>query len=470
MTKIHDADLRLAPSVVLLFLLTGCHIGGVRQRPLLLKHSTQPSGTVTTGGTFAEAKTLAIGDEGMTLSEAIQKSIRPGVADRVSRQLAGGADPRMLPGISSAELTAAEAPKPNFKVARALDNLVIAAEQGAFDGDVTHNERFVIISSIFEGVVPAESSAEKTEKLAELIDTPKSIQTLRSEHRPGELNSQQNALLKEIAAIIAPSAMGEQSATVSTDASTNVVVGSSQSESSAKAELWRLQNGLYSEYDNVYIVQLKRQGDPVRNFPLELIRMTPAGDIELIAGDHVGLVGYSQTSLGQRNQTGGISSRQTSARLTGFVKREEPIGSATTVSSISSRASESNYGSIIDLMVLRPVLPNGGNEEYWFPRVRSGVYTSLTSFQQDNPQRIIGGDEVQFSALRLHPLVRGSQIRGRVRDRMSIEAEKGMLREALDRKSEYEKSFVERASVIPGVPAIMEACSQLSGMLPGFGG
>ncbi|MEO1530209.1 MAG: hypothetical protein AAFX06_32870 [Planctomycetota bacterium] len=430
---------------------TGCQLIG-NQEPLIKHHRPALVEKVTTGGVFAKSTALQIPEQGLTLGDAVSTSLREGVKD-----LGLNAAPASrIDSTEPAEMPLEKTPVPPPQ--SAIDAVVRLTKHVKADGSVPA----VHLRAVVNGVRPPGLSEplveERSSQLREfIVSEAKVLANPDASVDPSSLSEVQLEFARNLDRV----ANGKPA---NDDVAGETPAPSADETTSAKTEARkRSQSIAQTATANPIVVTLQRTGEPTRVIPLSMVQLTQVGDVWLRDGDRIEVIPFSRTSLSQRNQQRGLVSKLRSIEFSGLLNESVNAREYRDLRGAAS-ALTSNYSHAIDLIVLRPVLLDGDREEYWFPRLESLAYKDILQGNSTIDQRIIGGDEVEFSALRLKALIREGQLRGKLRASNLLDRTGGALQKFETRKRKAADAFVREASPIPGVQSLSQGMRRLRSM------
>ncbi len=414
---------------------TGCHVTAPRQETTF--RLPPESATVSTGGLFAQSMTLAIAAQGLTLSEAVEASLRPGLLDQqlVAGQIVASQTPRRH--------SPANRPAPTVDASVFVKQVL---ETRAEIGTGNHLDEAIrmLASNLRTGSgsmgQPASGDVEFQNKIIALINQHDDVIS-----RPlanGRLTSEQ----QELASMVDAIARASGDATIpreSADEPVDLLSGQPASIT--------VTSPLASA-----IVVLKRSGQANKLIPLPLVRSTPAGDILLQDRDRVEITSLARTNLGNR---AALSGKQVDGQVTIAGLLSATLDSQTTrnLEQVSDQIALTDYRNVADLMVLKTSGLSGAAEEYWFPRSSHQLYHQLPLPDPGGIQ-LRSGDVVKVNVMDLEPIIRSSRLRSRMRRLEAINEDRFNTRLAKFRaaKAECEQEIVDKTRSAPATRTFIQ--------------
>lgn len=364
-------------------------------------------GTVRAGGPMAAARTLPIPLEGLTLSQAVEATIRPGLHDNLPVAVQTSAQTTAVPvGLQSGTsmekiknvvtslrpqggIGGDPAPKPTLED--------VASQLAALGDDtpILENEIESILSAADdEGLFAAGTdltAAQKKRRATELYESLASAinSSITATQTSREISPQQSARI-----VSAPVTSGAVSA-------------------------------------HTVAVQLTRRTGNRIIVPLPLVRNYSPGDIWLTDGDMIHILPGELTEAGQ------TLAGESGDAVSGF----QPDG---------------DESGINLFVLLHKSILDGRREEYLIPASNS-LYYGKAGFvgQWQQMMKVHSGDQLKAGTLELMPIIRNSQINAVAASAAAIEERVNpkvhSLKDKLDRKFEREREFVSNLPVISHV-------------------
>jgi len=445
---------------------TGCRLAESTQAPRWMHHHELchqiPQGTVSTGGVFAHRRSLQIPASGLTLSAAVEASLRPGLRQPVFVLPHGGVRNKITPAqkgfplISSVELLtecktlfisvsqpsearSALGPKVSkfhnapISARNAIREFLLSEKsfdvvkgfegpQASSDDEVMLDRLLQIMKMTNEKITISNLSEELT-AIKNTFDNFLSDPGIPLNQATIEQAFQQavpNALAREAISAwmiahqdvlsdleqrnnvlkrVQALALAESASVANSSASPDDVSGEDSSGSQVVAQS-----------DVQALVLLKRAGDSTRIIPLSLVLSTPVGDIALTDRDHVEVNPFARTKVGSRvhegNSSGYIS-------LSGILSGELDLATFRNLADVSNLIQQQQLGPLVDVMVLETASEDGGVDEYWFPRSAATALNAYGGFDLSSVKLDVS-DAIQVSTIELTPIVTRSRLIQRI--------------------------------------------------------
>jgi hypothetical protein len=366
----------------------GCHV--VRQHTLHTPPESVGS-SVLIGGEFARATELEIPIGGLTLAEAVEKTIRPGVLDRQRSIMQRSIRPIANPFPDDMPSNEATEFRPSISVAEAADKIsraFIASRSWA----TFETAAISVIDSL-----PVETNRGNRQRLGEAMLLAMSDSTIRSMD-PDELSLR---LARDLSAALAKLNDSESSG-FAPDFSFGFVRGaelgkerveelgkerveeldsraSSFGETPSRSSPGMSSPGMSSQEsrrgavpaDQIVMVWLRRNGGIDKYMELSMVRSTPVGDAALIDNDRILVVPLSSTELASQDvrlrvaNAEAMEVQKTSVLLVGLDRPRSIVSDRISLQTVSNALTESPRSSLQDVMVVRSA--RLGLDEYWFP-------------------------------------------------------------------------------------------------------
>lgn len=506
MTRFAQNSTGLLPFTgILLALLgsVGCRMSNPDQDARLLPHdfhrTETVSGSVTTGGVFARSRSLAIPESGLTLGEAVEASLRPGLRQAsfvMTQNTVAEATPPSRKGarlISSIELlrkfqelfaavdrgeatpedakTAAESLVSDFHndpetAQLAIRDFLLSDNASKIvtnlSGPASSDDNEVLLDRLLQVMkLPADQVAAPvpTEEPSAIeltfngLDPTDAASFTRKNVESNFEQSVPEALSREAISAWIETHSEQFDTAVQRDSllrrvqALAQVTPTDQAEEQPKTEKQDDLNAKNtapkrspSSLADQAVVVLKRGGDATRIMPLSLVQSTPMGDLMLTDGDRVQVNPFARTTVGSRagreNQSGSVS-------LSGILSGNLDLASYQNLGDVSSLVQQQKLGPLVDVIVLGTLGQEGGVEEYWFPRAAATALTGRSRFDLSAVE-ISGADAIRATSIELSPMVRRSRLTQRI-DQMDRERV-SFLQEARDRKADVEQELRETAN------------------------
>ena len=331
--------------VCFLPLLAGCQVLDVLHCP---PEGEKFLGTVRTGGPLATAKTLPIPLEGLTLSRAVELSIRPGLQTPTSG-ISNYAAPVQQP--------VDETPVDSTNMIKATVNK-ITQEVGSTFGDVAIATENAINAAVPELASLGDGSPETESRIKTVLDAAGLAGLFDINADIPDRQTKTQKLYDDLANAIQPPPV-------------NPYPQSAPTAALPPSEL--------------IAVQLTRPDGRRLVVPLQMVRSYSPGDIWLVDGDRVFLMPLAITEAGQD-----LPGRQ-SVPVSNFDSSESPATNLLVLT----------HTSVLD----------GHKEQYLLPAPNQQYYGGATFVSQWLNQTFVhSGDQLQAGTLELNPLIRNSQL------------------------------------------------------------